>query len=80
MGKQPQKKNQTPKNRVRSVFGGSYVVKGRKFDVLDANSATIAADMVRRGYRKGAVASWNGGKYELDRSELSGDFSLTRLA
>lgn len=73
------KKNQVRKSNVRSVYGGSYVVKGRKFDVMDASSATIAADMAERGYRADAVASWNGGKYRLTK-DAYGDFTLERIA
>lgn len=72
------KKNQVRKN-VRSVFGGTYVVKGRKYSVQTATSDSIAADMADNGYRAGATARWNGGAYELTRNDF-GEFSLTRLA
>lgn len=72
------KKNQVRKN-VRSVFGGTYVVKGRKYSVQNATSASIAADMADQGYRAGATVRWNGGAYKLNR-DVFGDYSLERLA
>ena len=72
------KKNQVRKS-VRSVFGGTYVVKGRKYSVQTATSASIAADMADNGYRDGATVRWNGGAYTL-RSNHFGEFSLERIA
>lgn len=73
------KKNQSPKNGVRSIFGGSYVVKGRKYTVQAATSDSIASDMADNGYRAGATVRWNGGSYKLNRDHF-GDFSLERIA
>lgn len=73
------KKNQTPKNRVRSVYGGSYVVRGQRYDVNNASSDTIAQDMAERGYRTGATARWNGRAYRLTKDAF-GEFSLEHVA
>lgn len=73
------KKNQVRKNNVRSVFGGSYVVKGRKYSIQAATSDSIAADMADNGYRAGATVRWNGGEYRLNRDHF-GEFSLERIA
>lgn len=75
-------KNNKAQNRrkPRSVFGGTYLVKGQRFSVEDANSVSIADDMARNGYRAGAVASWNGGKYRLAYDKTFGDYSLEKLA
>jgi hypothetical protein len=60
------KKNQTDKNRVRTAFGGTYVVGGKRFSVPTASSEVIADHMVDQGYRSGARARWNGGQYILN--------------
>lgn len=73
------KKNQTARNSVRSVFGGSYVVKGRKYSVQAATSDSIAADMADNGYRAGATVRWNGGSYKLTKNMYE-EFSLERIA
>lgn len=75
-------KNNKAQNRrkPRSVFGGTYLVKGQRFNVEDATSDSIASDMASRGYRAGAVASWNGGKYRLAYDKVFGDYSLERVA
>lgn len=73
------KKNQTTKNRVRSVFGGSYVVRGKRYDVNDASSSSIADHMVQNGYRSGARVRWNGGEYVLD-VDYFGDGALARVS
>lgn len=72
------KKNQTSKS-VRSVMGGTYVVKGKKFALRNATSDNIAADMADNGYRHGATVRWNGGEYRLNRDHF-GEFSLERIA
>ena len=72
------KKNQTAKV-TRSTFGGTYVVKGKKFSLHNATSDSIAENMADHGYRAGAVARWNGGSYKLNRDHF-GDFSLERIA
>lgn len=72
------KKNQTTKNRVRSVFGGSYVVRGKRYDVAHASSESIADHMVQNGYRSGAQARWNGGLYILN-VDYFGDSELARV-
>lgn len=73
------KKNQTTKARVRSVFGGSYVVRGKRYDVQNASSASIADHMVQNGYRTGARVRWNGGEYEL-AVDYFGEGNLARVA
>lgn len=73
------KKNQPSKSRVRSVFGGSYVVRGKRYDVQHASSATIADHMIDNGYRSGARVRWNGGEYVLD-VDYFGEGSLSRVA
>lgn len=72
------KKNQTSKNRVRSAFGGSYVVRGKRYDVNNASSETIADHMIDNGYRSGAKARWNGGEYILN-VDYFGTGSLERV-
>lgn len=72
------KKNQTSKAN-RSTFGGTYVVKGKRFSLFNATSSSIAEDMAGRGYRSGATARWNGGTYQLTK-DAYGDFSLERIA
>ena len=72
------KKNQTSKS-VRSVMGGAYVVKGKKFNLRNATADNIAADMADNGYRHGATVRWNGGEYRLNRDHF-GEFSLERIA
>lgn len=72
------KKNQTTKNRVRTAFGGSYVVRGKRFDVPSASSEVIADHMIDNGYRSGARARWNGGEYILN-VDYFGEGSLSRV-
>ena len=73
------KKNQTSKNRVRTAFGGTYVVRGKRFDVPVASSDAIADHMVQNGYRSGAQARWNGGQYILN-VDYFGEGSLARVS
>lgn len=73
------KKNQTTKARVRSVFGGSYVVRGKRYDVAHASSESIADHMVQNGYRSGAQARWNGGAYILN-VDYFGEGRLERVS
>lgn len=72
------KKNQTTKSN-RSTFGGTYVVKGKKFSLQNATSENIAAHMAGNGYRSGATLRWNGGAYRLTK-DAYGDYSLERIA
>lgn len=71
------KKNQVRKV-VRSVYGGTYIVRGQKFPIQNATAANIAADMADRGYRSGATAKWNGGAYRLELDPHYGNHSLIR--
>lgn len=72
------KKNQINRNRVRSVFGGSYVVRGKRYDVQNADKTTIADHMLDNGYKSGARARWNGAEYILN-VDYFGEPSLARV-
>ena len=78
MGKTVKKNQSTSKNRVRTAFGGSYVVRGKRFDVPTASSEVIADHMIDNGYRSGAQARWNGGLYILN-VDYFGEGKLERV-
>lgn len=79
MGKTIKKNQSASKNRVRTAFGGSYVVRGKRFDVPSASSDAIADHMIDNGYRSGARARWNGGEYILN-IDYFGEGNLTRVS
>jgi len=79
MGKTLKKNQSASRNRVRSTFGGSYVVRGKRFDVAHASSEAIADHMIDNGYRSGARARWNGGEYILN-VDYFGEGSLARVS